>query len=68
LSFSSDEFGAFKSSLDCSHDHIHMQLVVDLNDFNEQLAFIVNGEKIWTMHNNLVLKVRIVVTQDFFQI
>jgi hypothetical protein len=43
--------------------------MVDLNDLNEQLAFIVNGEKIWAMHNNLVpSKVRIVVIQDFFQI
>ncbi len=39
-----------------------------LNDSNEQLVNIVNGEKLWAMHNDLVLKLRIVVIQDSFQI
>jgi len=45
-SFSNDEFWAFKGLLYYGHDHIHMKWVVDLNDSSEQLAFIVNGDKL----------------------
>jgi hypothetical protein len=65
-SFSSDEFWAFKGLLDYSL-HIHMKWVTNLNDSNEQLAFIVNGDKCWAMHNDPVLKVMTIVTQDSFQ-
>ncbi len=65
--FSSDEFWAFKGLLDCSHDHIHMKWVAELNDFSEHLAFIVNGDKLWAMHNDPILKLRIVVIKDSFQ-
>ncbi len=65
-SFSSDEFWAFKGLLDCSL-HIHMKWVANLNDSSEQLAFIVNGDKLWAMHNELVLKVRTILIQDSFQ-
>jgi hypothetical protein len=34
-----------------------MKWVVDLNDSNEQLAFLVNNEKLWGMHNNPMFKV-----------
>jgi hypothetical protein len=34
-----------------------MQWVANLKDSNEQRAFIMNGEKLWAMHNNLVSKV-----------
>jgi hypothetical protein len=34
-----------------------MKWVVDLNDSNEQLAFLVNDEKLWGMHNNPMFKV-----------
>jgi hypothetical protein len=34
-----------------------MEWVVDLNDSNNQLAFIVNGEKLWAMSNNPISKV-----------
>jgi hypothetical protein len=44
-----------------------MKWVANLNDSNEQLAFIVNGDKLWAMHNDQVSKVRIVVTQDTFR-
>jgi hypothetical protein len=47
-----DELWVFKGLLDCNHDHINMQWVVNLNNSNEQFAFIVNGKKLWTMHNN----------------
>jgi len=33
-----------------------MKWVANLNDSNEQFFFIVNGEKLWAMHNDLVLK------------
>jgi hypothetical protein len=45
-----------------------MKWVAYLNDTSEQLAFIVNGDKIWAMYNDPVLKGKIVVTRDFFQI
>jgi hypothetical protein len=66
-SFSSDEFWAFKGLLDCSHDHIHMKWEVELNDFSEHLAFIVNGDTFWAMHNDPISKVRTIVTKDSFQ-
>jgi hypothetical protein len=43
-----------------------MKWVVNLNDFNEELVFIVNGEKLWAMHNDPILKLRIIVIQIFF--
>jgi hypothetical protein len=52
----------------CSHEHIHMKWVAYLNDSNEQFIFIVNGEKLWVMHNDQVLKLRIVVIRNSFQI
>jgi hypothetical protein len=55
-SFSSDEFWAFKGLLYCSHEHIHMKWVANLNDFSEHFFFIVNGEKLWAMHNESTLK------------
>jgi hypothetical protein len=66
-SFSSDEFWAFKSLVNFSHDYIHMKWVVDLNDNNEQLAYFVNGEKIWATHNDPLSKLQIVLTQESFQ-
>jgi hypothetical protein len=59
--FFNDEFGAFKGLLDCSHDHIHMKWVAKLNDSSEHLAFIVNGDKLWAMHNDPISKVRTLV-------
>jgi len=44
-----------------------MKWVANLNDTSEQFAFNVNGDKIWAMHNDPVLKGKIVVTRDFFQ-
>ncbi len=67
FSFFSDEFWAFKSLLDYIHKHIDMKWVVDLNDYNEQNAFIVNNEKLWAMHNDPISKMWIVVTWNFFQ-
>jgi hypothetical protein len=66
-SFSNDEFSAFKSLLNFSHDYIHMKWVANLNDNNEQLAFLVNGEKIWAMHNDPLFKLQTIVTQKSFQ-
>jgi hypothetical protein len=43
-----------------------MKWVVDLNDFNEELVFIMNGEKLWAMHNDPILKLRTIVTQNSF--
>jgi hypothetical protein len=68
LHFQMMSFGHLKGLLDCNHEHIHMKWVAYLNDSNEQLVNIVNGEKLWAMHNDLVLKLRIVVIQDSFQI
>ncbi len=50
FSFSSDEFWAFEGLLDYNHEHIHMKWVANINDYDEQLFFIVNGEKLWAMH------------------
>jgi hypothetical protein len=33
-----------------------MKWVADLNDSSDQLVFIVNGEKLWAMHNDSILK------------
>jgi hypothetical protein len=44
-----------------------MKWVVDLNDSREQLAFIVNGDKLWAMCNDPVLKIRTIETQYSFQ-
>ncbi len=67
FSFWSDEFWAFKSLPDYTHEHIHMKWVVDLNDYSEKNAFIVNNEKLWAMHNDPISKVRTIVTWNFFQ-
>jgi len=66
-SFSSDEFWAFKSLLNFSYDYIHMKWVANLNDNNEQLAFHVNGEKFWAMHNDPLSKLQTIVIQESIQ-
>jgi hypothetical protein len=45
-----------------------MKWVANLNDNNEQLAFLMNAEKIWAMHNNPMSKLQPVVIQESFQI
>jgi hypothetical protein len=45
-----DEFGAFKSILECSHSQIHLKWVSDLNNETTQLVFVANGEKMWAVH------------------
>ncbi len=44
-----------------------MKWVANLNDSSEKFVFIVNGEKLWAMHNDSILKLRIIVTQNYFQ-
>jgi hypothetical protein len=41
--------------------------VVDLNDYNEQIFFIMNNGKLWAMHNDPISKVQIIVIWNFFQ-
>jgi hypothetical protein len=41
--------------------------VADLNNSSEQLVSIMNGEKLWAMHNDSILKLQIVITQNYFQ-
>ncbi len=53
--------------LDFNHDHIHMQWVVNLNDNNRKLAFLVNAEKSWAMHNNPMFELQLVVIRESFQ-
>jgi hypothetical protein len=65
--FSSDEFWAFKGLLDYNHDHIHMKWMAKLNDSSEHLAFIMNGDKLWAMHNDTISKIRIVVIKALQQ-
>jgi hypothetical protein len=49
--FSKDDFWAFTSLLDCSHETIHLKWVADLNHSEEaQLAFVVGGEQHWAAH------------------
>jgi hypothetical protein len=60
-------FWAFKGLLDCSHDHIHMKWMAKLNDSSEHLAFIMNGDKLWAMHNDTISKIRIVVIKALQQ-
>jgi hypothetical protein len=55
-SFSINEFWACKGLLDCTHEHIHLKWVANLNDSNETLVFIVNNEKIWAMHMDPISK------------
>jgi hypothetical protein len=43
-----------------------MKWVANLNDNNEQLAFLVNGEKIWAMHNDPLSKLQTIVIQRIF--
>jgi hypothetical protein len=57
FSFSSDELWAFgRTLLNCSHEHIHMKWVANLNDSSDKFVFIVNGEKLWAMHNDSIFK------------
>jgi hypothetical protein len=51
-----------------THEHIHMNWVVNLNDPNEQFAFIMNNEKLWAMCKDPMSKVQTIVIQDSFQI
>jgi hypothetical protein len=44
-----------------------MKWVANLNDNNEKVAFLMNVEKIWAMHNNPMSKLQPVVTQKSFQ-
>jgi hypothetical protein len=68
FSFSSDQLWAFgRTLLNCSHEHIHMKWMADLNDSSEKFVFILNGEKLLAMHNDSILKVRTVVIQNYFQ-
>lgn len=48
--FSSDEFWSFNNLLDCSHEHIHIKWLTDLNDNSAVLAFICHGEQIHAEH------------------
>jgi hypothetical protein len=44
-----------------------MKWVANLNDSTNYLVFIVNGDKLWAMHNDPISKVQIVVIRDSFQ-
>jgi hypothetical protein len=44
-----------------------MQWVANLNDNNGKLAFLVNAEKIWAMHNNPMFKLQPIVIWESFQ-
>lgn len=48
--FSSYEFWAFRKLTTFTHDTIQLNWITDLNDQTEQLAFIVNGEKLFAKH------------------
>lgn len=52
--------------IDYTHEHIHMKWVANLNDPSEQLAFIMNNEKLWAMHKDPMSKVQTIVIQDSF--
>ncbi len=65
--FSINEFQAFKALLDCTHEHIHLKWVANMNDSNETIVFIVNNEKIWAMHMDPISKQRTIVTQGSYQ-
>jgi hypothetical protein len=42
-----------------------MKWVANLNDYSEYFYFIVNGDKLWAMHNDIVSKVRTLVSRLF---
>lgn len=45
--FATDDFWAFTSLQTLTHKVIHLKWVEDLNDSSEQLAFMVNGDKLF---------------------
>ncbi|KAG0595346.1 hypothetical protein M758_UG159400 [Ceratodon purpureus] len=45
--FGTDDFWAFTGLQNCTHEVIHLKWVEDLNDSSEQLAFMVNGDKLF---------------------
>jgi hypothetical protein len=51
----------------CTHEHIHLKWVANFNDYNEQLALIVNNEKLWAMWNDPIKKIRTIVIWNSFQ-
>jgi len=51
----------------CTHEHIHLKWVANFNDYNEQVVFIMNNEKVWAMCNDPIKKVWTIVIWNFFQ-
>jgi len=43
-SFGTDEFWSFQNLVDCSHEHIHLKWITDLNDGSAVLVFVCHSE------------------------
>lgn len=65
--FFGHEFWAFKKVCCLTHDTIMLEWVHDLNDQSEQLAFNVNGEKVFAKHAPRGLSVSKPVNKELFK-